>query len=246
MLHKFNTIKTRGFTLIELLVVIAIIGLLSTIIAAPIQNARKKARDSKKIAEIKALQLAIEQYAEANLNTYPIRLGAVAPTFMPILPAAAATTSQQVNNRDKYAFAPYFADGNEVQSGGAVYGYHIGAHLETYSQALDSDRDCVGASNDSDFIDAVAGGPFDGSTGTSTCTFFPGATYVSGLYASTTLTENYISGMVSEVTGTEAGAFMTFGNTGWPANASDFSGEDKATSTCNSITDCIFDLTGQI
>ena len=61
MSNTFTKKGFRGFTLIELLVVIAIIGLLSTIIAAPIQSARKKARDAKKIAELKSTQLAFEQ-----------------------------------------------------------------------------------------------------------------------------------------------------------------------------------------
>ncbi len=235
MLHTFKTIKTRGFTLIELLVVIAIIGLLSTIIAAPIQNARKKARDSKKIAEIKAIQLGIEQYSEANLNSYPSNMYLLAPTFMPILPAAASTTNVQVNNRDKYAYAPYFANGNEVQSGGTIFGYHIGAHLETYSQALDSDRDCFGSTNDSDF-QSLGGG-------TTTCAFFPGATNVEGLYASSTLVGglNQITGMVSVVTGVSG---LTL--TGYSTAGTDFFGADNSTSTCNSLSDCIFDLTGQI
>ena len=68
MSHTLTKKGFRGFTLIELLVVIAIIGLLSTIIATPIQNARKKAKDAKKVSELKALELALDQYAEANNN----------------------------------------------------------------------------------------------------------------------------------------------------------------------------------
>ncbi len=229
-MNTITQLRARGFTLIELLVVIAIIGLLSTIIAAPIQNARKKARDSKKIAEIKALQLAIEQYSEANLGDYPRALVLVAPTYMPVLPASAATSSAQVNNRDKYAYAPYFASGNEVQVGGAYFGYHIGAKLESYSQALDSDRDCSRASSDSDFA-IVAG--------TSTCAFFPGADIVAGTYATTTMS-NFVQGMIRQ------NAVATYPTDYDGTGGSDFDGSDNATTTCNSISDCIFDLTGQI
>lgn len=52
----------KGFTLIELLVVIAIIGLLSAVVLASLSTARSKARDSKRIAEIKQLMLALEMY----------------------------------------------------------------------------------------------------------------------------------------------------------------------------------------
>ena len=83
MSNKFTKTGFRGFTLIELLVVIAIIGLLSTIIAAPIQSARKKARDAKKIAELKSTQLALEQYAESNSAQYPNNLASLSPQFMP-------------------------------------------------------------------------------------------------------------------------------------------------------------------
>ena len=105
--HSFKNTTYRGFTLIELLVVIAIIGLLSTIIAAPIQNARKKARDSKKIAEIKAVQLALDQYAEANLGQYPLYLNLLTPTYMPLLPSFAVASSTSVADKDKFGYTPY-------------------------------------------------------------------------------------------------------------------------------------------
>lgn len=69
----FNDLSTssrhKGFTLIELLVVIAIIGLLSTLAVVALTSARTKARDSKRTADMKQLQTAMEMFFSTN-NTY--------------------------------------------------------------------------------------------------------------------------------------------------------------------------------
>lgn len=62
--------KDRGFTLIELLVVISIIGLMSGIVIVPVNSARAKARDVKRIAEIRELMIALELYHDSN-GHYP-------------------------------------------------------------------------------------------------------------------------------------------------------------------------------
>ncbi len=54
--------KKQGFTLIELLVVIAIIGLLSTLSILALNQARARARDAKRIADVKQIQTALELY----------------------------------------------------------------------------------------------------------------------------------------------------------------------------------------
>lgn len=54
--------KKKGFTLIELLVVIAIIGLLATLAVISFTNAQTKARDAKRVSDMKQLQTALESY----------------------------------------------------------------------------------------------------------------------------------------------------------------------------------------
>ena len=65
--------KDRGFTLIELLVVIAIIGLLSSIVLASLNGARKKGRDARRLADLKQLQVALELYYSSQASPgYPV------------------------------------------------------------------------------------------------------------------------------------------------------------------------------
>ncbi|MFA5318506.1 MAG: type II secretion system protein [Patescibacteria group bacterium] len=65
---KICIFKNQGFTLIELLVVIAIIGLLSTMATISLNGARIKARDARRLADVRQLSMAVELSA-ANSAT---------------------------------------------------------------------------------------------------------------------------------------------------------------------------------
>ena len=76
----------KGFTLIELLVVIAIIGLLSTLSVLALNGARARARDAKRISDIKQIQTALEMYYNEN-NAYPAGLSQLTTTTPPLVRA---------------------------------------------------------------------------------------------------------------------------------------------------------------
>lgn len=141
MLHfNFRNKGFRGFTLIELLVVIAIIGLLGTIISGPINSARNKAKDAKKIGDIKNIQAALAQYADTN-GQFPLTLGALSPQYIDAVPrnTLAAYTPQM----DKYIYIIYDTDPAAATT--LYTGYHLLTKLSvTGNPALDTDADCGG------------------------------------------------------------------------------------------------------
>ena len=67
----------RGFTLLEMLVVISIIGVLVGIGAISYSTAQKKARDTKRNLDLKAIQNCMEQNYSVNNSQYEELLGGI-------------------------------------------------------------------------------------------------------------------------------------------------------------------------
>lgn len=74
-----------GFTLVELLVVIAIIGILASVVLVSLNTARQKARDVRRIADIRQVTLALENYYDDNL-AYPVAISSLAPDYIASVP----------------------------------------------------------------------------------------------------------------------------------------------------------------
>ncbi|PIY80509.1 MAG: hypothetical protein COY80_02565 [Candidatus Pacebacteria bacterium CG_4_10_14_0_8_um_filter_42_14] len=70
MMQKKLLKKNSGFTLIELLVVVSIIAILVVVGLVSFTDAQRKAKNSQKISDLKALQTAYEQYYVTNGSMY--------------------------------------------------------------------------------------------------------------------------------------------------------------------------------
>lgn len=127
---NINTHNTgaRGFTLIELLVVIAIIGILSAVVLTSLNSARLKARDARRISDIKQIQLALELAYDTN-GSYP-----AAPLTTVNLPSMSAIPTDPTDN-SAFGYA-------QLSSGAS---YILGASLEADNGVLDSDNDTAQA-----------------------------------------------------------------------------------------------------
>jgi len=126
----------KGFTLIELLVVIAIIGILSSVVLASLNTARLKSRDTRRVADIKQIQLALQLYFDAN-GEYPDATSSLAPTYIAVVPADPSGGAYLYDNLGSATADTACA----VATGNCSY-YHLGASLEeNNANLLGGDRD---------------------------------------------------------------------------------------------------------
>lgn len=77
--------NNRGFTLVELLVAVGIIGVLASVSIVSINSVRQKARDAKRVADVKTVMNALEMYASDNSGRYPDLGGNLGSTNLVIL-----------------------------------------------------------------------------------------------------------------------------------------------------------------
>lgn len=64
--------KRSGFTLVELLVVISVLGILITFILPKLGLIEKRGRDTQRKSDLNQTRVALENYAGANNEVYPI------------------------------------------------------------------------------------------------------------------------------------------------------------------------------
>ncbi len=117
----------KGFTLIELLVVIAIIGLLATLSIVALNNARARARDARRVADVKQIQTALELYYN-NYGEYPQYdimatttryIGSGTTFFMNPVPTAPAPADSPCTINNSY-------DYSTTIDGGYILNYCLG------------------------------------------------------------------------------------------------------------------------
>lgn len=161
-MHKFLAKilnKNTGFTLVELLVVIAIIGVLASIVLASLNNARSKARDSKRTTDVKQLQLALELHFDGlGAGSYPGAIDTanmVTPGYIPQIPVPPTGTTGSCSTAYCYGVPP----------AGSRTTYHLGVRVENTGGVLTTDKDCNSVANTGCSGVSFAGGTgqFDGA-----------------------------------------------------------------------------------
>ena len=112
--------KKNGFTLIELIVSVTIIAVLTVVGVISYSGTNKKARDSRRMADLEKIRIALELYRQEN-NGYPLILdGLLTPKYIQTIP---------------------------VDPKGTTYGYYEYALKTTYTYDLKANVEDLGSTN---------------------------------------------------------------------------------------------------
>lgn len=118
-----RNISFKGFTLVELLIVLSIIGILSAVVIASTSQARAGARDTRRVSDMKEIQLALAVYYDVN-KQYPTALSTLADPGQKFIPAIPTD--------------PLSGSSYEYLSSSPYKSYCIGVTLEVPSSQNDS------------------------------------------------------------------------------------------------------------
>ncbi len=131
MSHK---LKQQGFTIVELLIVIVVIGILAALVITTFTGIQRKARDTERTTDIKALHSQIEAYyaqngwypALSDINTTTLK-GLDADALKPSGSGGAAIDSAATTT-NKYSYVP--SPSTCTTAAGDCTSYVLSAKLE--------------------------------------------------------------------------------------------------------------------
>lgn len=148
----------KGFTLIELMVVVGIMALLYAIILPSIDKIRARSRDSRRIADVSQLRLAVEHYFNVY-NKYPVDINDDTKNSPAFISSGSVLSSVPTDPKSGsgYFYASYCPSGTAT-------GFHLGAGLEQPNDQLNGDADGVqgarvlcSGTTDFDGVDTASG-----------------------------------------------------------------------------------------
>ncbi len=126
----------KAYTLIEMLMVVAIIGILASSILVGLGSARSKARDSRRISDLKNVQTALELYY-SKYGSYPG--GGQNWNWSDLV--SIITSEETGLNIAKLPKDPLNNDKHQYLYGSDGQSYVLGVKLETKDASLDDDLD---------------------------------------------------------------------------------------------------------
>jgi len=122
---KNKKINNKGFTLIELIVSITIIAVLTVAGVVSYGGASKKSRDSRRMADLEKIRIALELYRSGTGSSYPATTGSLVPNYLQVIPVGpkgeSYTYLRTVGNNYKYTIDAIVEDPGSSNVPGFIY-----------------------------------------------------------------------------------------------------------------------------